>query len=234
MAVDLSMSLQEVVDMVEASGYSLDKRPNKLNLVGIRDSSVAVPENYSDAIAYLYWDDNGNIQGKVAEATTTPSVYYLQNIFPGAEKTGGSAIMKGGQYKDAYALGLHNSSYEALIQVKPVTVIRDGDRNSILNYFGNTTSGLYGINIHRSTAAWASQDKIGQDSAGCQVFRDRDDFNDMMSLAKKSSYKYGNTFTYTLIDQREKLQKNVNYAIIGGVLIGLGAYFYYLKKKGII
>jgi len=234
MSVDLSISLQDVVNMVKASGYTLDTRPDKLNVVGIRDSSVAVPENYSDAIAYFYYDNNGNLQGKVAEATTTPSVYYLENLFEGAGSSGGSAIMKGGQYKDAYSLGLHRGKYEALIQMKPVTTIRDGDRNSIINYLAKTTTGLYGINIHRSTAVWADKDKIGQDSAGCQVFRFRDDFDNMISLAKKSSLKYGNSFTYTLIDQREKLQKNVNYAIIGGILIGLGAYIYYLKKKRII
>jgi len=231
MSVDLNMPLQDVVDLVESSGYTLDKRPEKLNIVGIRDASVAVPENYSDAIAYFYWDENGNLKGKVAEATTTPSVYYLENIFPGVTA---SAILKGGQYVDAYSLGLHNKLYEALVQTEPVTVIRDGDRNSILNYFGKTTTGLYGINIHHSTASWASDDKIGKDSAGCQVFRFLPDFDDMIKLAKKSSAKYGNKFTYTLIDKRENLQKNINYALIGAVIIGVTAYVYYLKKNKIV
>jgi NAD(P)H-nitrite reductase large subunit len=89
-----------------------------------------------------------------------------------------------------------------------------------------------------TTASYASQDKIGPDSAGCQVFRWVDDFNSMMSLARQSRDRYGNSFTYTLIDQREQLQnqrkKEVNYTIIGGVLIGLTAYAYFLYKKGII
>lgn len=230
------MELQQVLDEMQSLGYAVDKRPYKLNVVGIRDDSVAVPENYSDNIAFFYWDNNGNVQGKVAEATTTPSVQYLQN--PIAGSSGGTAILKQGQYTNAYALGIHRSKYEALVQVKPVTVIRDNDRNSILNYFADTTTGLYGINIHRSTAAYASQDKIGPDSAGCQVFRWVDDFNSMMSLARQSRDRYGNSFTYTLIDQREQLQnqrkKEVNYTIIGGVLIGLTAYAYFLYKKGII
>lgn len=230
------MELQQVLDEMQSLGYEVDKRPYKLNLVGIRDASVAVPENYSDNIAFFYWDNNGNVQGKVAEATTTPSVQYLQNPISGS--SGGTAILKQGQYINTYALGLHRGKYEALIQVKPVTVIRDNDRNSVLNYFASTTTGLYGINIHRSTASYASQDKIGPDSAGCQVFRFVDDFNSMMALARQSRDRYGNSFTYTLIDQREQLQnqrkKEVNYTIIGGVLIGLTAYAYFLYKKGII
>jgi hypothetical protein len=228
--------LQDIVDEMQSLGYDVDTRPNALNVVGIRDASVAVPENYSDNIAYFWYDNNGNLQGKIAEATTTPSVQYLQN--PIAGSIGGTAIMKQGQYKNAYQIGLHRNKYEALVQTGgPVTVIRDSDRNSILNYFGNVTSGYYGINIHRSTASYASQDKIGPDSAGCQVFRWIDDFNDMMAKARISKNLYGNQFTYTLIDKREQLQnerkKQVNYAVVGLVLIGLSAYGYLLYKKGV-
>lgn len=231
------MELQDVIDEMKSLGYEIDTRPNKLNIVGIRDASVAVPENYSDNIAYFWWDENGDLQGKIAEATTTPSVQYLQN--PIAGSVGGTAILKQGQYKNAYQIGLHRGKYEALVETGgPVTVIRDSDRNSVLNYFGNVNTGYYGINIHRSTASFASQDLIGPDSAGCQVFRWVDDFNDMMDRARRSRSLYGNYFTYTLIDKREQLQnqrkKEINYAVVGLVLIGLSAYGYFLYKKGVI
>jgi hypothetical protein len=232
------LQLENIIDEMQSLGYAIDIRPNKLNIVGIRDASVAVPENYSDNIAYFWWDDNGNLQGKVAEATTTPGVQYLNNPLADAATSGGTAILKQGQYKNAYQIGIHRGKYEALVQAKPVTVIRDNDRNSILNYFANTTTGLYGINIHRSTASYASEDTIGPDSAGCQVFRWIDDFNDMMSKARRSRDLYGNNFTYTLIDKREQLQndrkKVINYGVVGGVLIGLSIYAYILYKKGII
>lgn len=232
------LQLQAVIDEMKRLGFAVDTRPNALNVVGIRDASVAVPENYSDSIAYFWYDNNRNLQGNIAEATTTPGVQYLNNPLADAAASGGTAIMKQGQYKNAYQIGLHRGKYEALVQAKPVTVIRDNDRNSILNYFGETSIGLYGINIHHSTASYASQDTIGPDSAGCQVFRFIDDFNDMMSKAKRSKDLYGNQFTYTLIDQREQMQnarkKGINYAVIGGVLIGLSIYGYILYKKGII
>jgi hypothetical protein len=228
------MELQDIIDEMQNLGYEVDTRPYKLNVVGIRNPNISQPENYEDNIAYFYFDENGELVGKIAEGTTTPSVYWLQNPL----SSEGTAIMKQGQYKDAYSIGLHKGKYEALVQTKPVTIIRDADRNEILNYFAKTNDGLYGINIHRSTPSFASEDKIGQDSAGCQVFRIKDDFDEMMRLAKQSKIKYGNTFTYTLIDEREQLQnsrkKVVNYGIIGATLIGLSAYFYFLYKKKII
>jgi len=66
------MELQDVIEEMQSLGYKIDTRPNALNVVGIRDASVAVPENYSDNIAYFWFDDNGNLQGNIAEATTTP------------------------------------------------------------------------------------------------------------------------------------------------------------------
>ena len=232
----MDITLNDVLAWMAQLGYQVDKRPYKLNLVGIRDKSIAVPENYSDHIAYFYWDDNGNLNGKVAEATTTPGIQYLYNPISGS--SGGTAILKQGQYVDTWGIGIHRGKYDALTQQKPVTVIRDNDRNSELNYFASTTTGLYGINIHRSTATYASKDLIGPDSAGCQVFRWVDDFNEMMDLARKSRDLYGNAFTYTLIDQREQLQEErktiINYAVIGGTLIALTGYFYYLYKKKVI
>lgn len=235
------MELQDVIDEMQNLGYEVDTRPYKLNVVGIRNSNISVPENYEDNIAYFYFDENGEVIGKVAEGTTTPSVQYLQNPLGDAAKSGGTAILVQGQYKDAYQIGLHRQKYEALTQKGTLKVIRDNDRNAILNYFGKTydcSASNCGINIHHSTPSYASQDLIGPDSAGCQVFRFQEDFNEMMGLAKQSRIKYGNNFTYTLIDKREQLQntrkKVVNYGVIGATLIGLSAYFYILYKKKII
>lgn len=225
------MDLESVIEEVKSLGYSIDTRPFKLNVVGIRNPNITRPENYEDQLAYFYYDNNGRLVGKVAEGTTTPSVYWLNSPM----NTLGTAILKQGQYVDTYGIDFHRGKYEALTQKKPVTVIRDNDRNSILNYFAKTTTGLYGINIHRSTAAWSDKDKIGQDSAGCQVFRFREDFDEMMRFARKSRDMYGNKFTYTLIDQREQLQnqrkKAINYGVIGLVLIGMTGYVYFLSKK---
>jgi hypothetical protein len=220
------MTLKEVIDSVKEQGYQLDTRPFKLNVVGIRNLADTVPDEFQDEIAYFYYDNNGNPVGKVARGTTSPSVYFLQNPM----NMSGTAILQQGQYQDAYAIGLHRGLYSALVQVKPVTVIRDTDRNSYLDFLADTQTGLFGINIHRATKK-NNQAVIGRDSAGCQVYMYEEDFNGMMNMAKKSRDMYGNRFTYTLIDKRAILKKRINYGLIGGIVIALTAYVYYLKKK---
>lgn len=220
------MTLKEVIDSVKEQGYQLDTRPFKLNVVGIRNLADTVPDEFQDEIAYFYYDNNGNPVGKVARGTTSPSVYFLQNPM----NMSGTAILQQGQYQDAYAIGLHRGLYSALVQVKPVTVIRDTDRNSYLDFLADTQTGLFGINIHRATKK-NNQAIIGRDSAGCQVYMYEEDFNGMMNMAKKSRDMYGNRFTYTLIDKRAILKKRINYGLIGGIVIALTAYVYYLKKK---
>jgi hypothetical protein len=219
------MTLNSIILQAKTQGYSFDERPYKLNLIGVRNPKNTSPIRFEDEIAYFYYDDNGNLNGKVVPATTSPSVYFLENPMA----SGGTAILKQGQYKNAYSIGLHRGKYEALVQSKPVTVIRDNDRNKIINFFAPTTTGLYGINIHHATIK-NNVTYIDKDSAGCQTFQNIGEFEDMMKLARKSRQLYGNTFTYTLIDQREVY---TNYALIGGIIIGITLYVKYLKDKKI-
>jgi hypothetical protein len=223
------MTLEDVISLVKSQGYEIDTTPFKLNVVGIRDTANTEPILFQDEIAYFYYDQNGNLVGKVARGTTSPSVYYLQNPI----NSGGAAILKQGQYKDSYAIGLHRGKYKALVQVKPVTVIRDKDRNSYLDFFASTTTGLYGINIHKATIK-NNRAEIGTDSAGCQVFMNIEDFDDMMKMADTSRIKNGNTFTYTLIDKKEIIKKRLDLALVGAILIGLTGYVYYLRKKKVL
>jgi hypothetical protein len=142
----------------------------------------------------------------------------------------GAAVLKSGEYKDAYAIGLHRGQYTALVQVKPVTTIRDNDRNAIINYFAPTTTGLYGINIHRATLNKQNKAVIGQDSAGCQVFRDVADYNEMIDLAKKSREKYGNKFSYILIDELDEIKfRNTSILFLGLGLVSFSLYYFFKK-----
>jgi hypothetical protein len=221
------MTLEDIISLVKSQGYEVDKRPYKLNVVGVRDTAITEPILFQDEIAYFYYDEYGNLVGGVGRGTTSPSVYFLENPMNSVA----AGILKNGQYKDAYAIGLHRNKYEALVQVKPVTVMRDSDRNSYLDFFAPTQTGLFGINIHHGSNAGAAIDK---DSAGCQVFMYMDDFNSMMDMARKSREKYGNTFTYTLIDKKEIIKKRLNIAVVGAILIALTGYVYYLKKKKVL
>jgi len=225
----MQISLNNIIKSAEKLGYNVDKRPNKLNIIGVRNSAATSQDKFDDLLAYFIYDNNGNLRGKVVPATTDPSTLFLKSPI----NIKGAAILKSGQYKDAYELGLHRGKYEALVQAKPVTVIRDNDRNALINYFAQTQTGLYGINIHKSTKGKNNEDIIGIDSAGCQVFRNIPDFMDMMTLAKISRKNYGNSFTYTLIDQRDILKfRNTALSLIAGIsLLLLSRYLFFKKSK---
>jgi hypothetical protein len=224
-------TLKEIEQTLLNKGYLVYNQPNKLNVVGIRTKSNSSSTSFDDYIAYFYYDDKGRLIGKVAPATTDPSVYYLRD---NPMVRSGTAILKSGQYKDAYVIGTHDDKYTALVQRgAPVTVIRDNDRNDLLNFFADTQTGYFGINIHRASRGKNNVNIVGPDSAGCQVFRDEADFNEMMRLAQVSKAKYGNKFTYTLIDEIDdiKVKRNVGVLLGGLGLIGFGIYYYLKTRK---
>jgi hypothetical protein len=220
-------TIKDIIATMKSKGYEVDTRPYALNVVGVRNSNATDQYTFDDKLAYFYYDGSGVLRGKIVAGTTDPSTYYLQNPMSGA-KDKGTAILKSGQYKNVYRIGLHRNKYEALVQTGgKVTTIRDNDRNAYINYFAPTTSGYYGINIHRASRGKKNEATIDYDSAGCQVFMREGDFNEMMSLARIHRDKYGNKFTYTLIDERDLL-KAVNTTIL---LLVLGAIIYYAYKK---
>jgi len=132
------------------------------------------------------------------KATTDPGTFWLKN----PAYLQGTAILKEGQYENAYALGLHQGKYTALVEIKPVVVMRDYDRNAVLDFKnGSLEKGTFGINIHHA----ASKGKtlyVDKYSAGCQVFQSAEDFKQFIELCEKHRSLYGNVFTYTLIDFR--------------------------------
>lgn len=224
----MAKTLNDIIRSAEKLGYKIDKSPFKLNLIGVRNSNAINQQNFDDQIAYFYYDDKGRLNGKVAPATTDPSTAWLKDPM----NTKGAAVLKSGEYKDAYALGKHRNQYEALVQVKPVTVIRDNDRDALINYLASTQTGLFGINIHKSSKGKNNEDIIGRDSAGCQVFRNIPDFMDMMRLAQVSRSKHGNKFSYILIDERDTLKfRNTTILVVGIFLILASSYLFIKKSK---
>lgn len=211
--------LADIVNVMQAKGYEIYTRPYELNICGVRADSTT-PNRFDDEIYVFFKNNTGLWISYVFPATTDPGTYWLKN--PLSEQ--GTAILKQGQYRQAYQIGLHRGKYYALVQRKEVTVIRDYDRNATLDFLnGRQQTGWFGINIHRASVQGTTK-TIDKYSAGCQVFSTAKDFTQFMQLCEVHKKLYGNSFTYTLIDHRAiNREHNRNLVTtVAGLGIGLG------------
>ena len=209
-----------IINALRFKTYETFVRPYELNIVGIRSDST-LPNRFDDEIHVFFKNGSGKWIHYIFSATTDPGTYWLQNPM----SPQGTAILKQGQYKGAYQIGLHRGKYYALVQSRPVIVLRDYDRNAILDFWnGKPETGMFGINIHRASVNGTAK-SVDSYSAGCQVFANINDFNLFMQLCEKHKQIYGNSFTYTLIDKRAiaREQKKTMAVSLAGIGAGLGA-----------
>jgi hypothetical protein len=189
--------LSSIQATLNECGYKTFVRPFELNIVGVRANSTA-PNRFDDSINVFFKNEKGVWIFLSYAATTDPGTYWLRN--PLNEQ--GTAILKEGQYIGSHQIGLHRNKYTALVQKRNVTVMRDYDRNAVLDFLnGKEDTGLFGINIHHAAGTGTTK-TVDQYSAGCQVFANVNEFNGFMKLCEHHRQLYGNDFTYTLIDQR--------------------------------
>ena len=183
--------------VLQKKGYRIFLRPFELNIVGVRSDSTR-PNTFDDTIYVFFNNSEGKLIEHKFQATTDPGTYWLKNPM----NPQGTAILKEGQYINTYGLGLHRGKYMALVQKRPVTVLRDYDRNAVLDFLNGTPdTGLFGINIHRASETGTTK-VVEHYSAGCQVFANATDYLLFMTLCERHKQLYGNQFTYTLIDER--------------------------------
>jgi hypothetical protein len=222
------MLLTKLKGILRSKRYAFYTRPNELNIIGIRSKST-IPHRFDDEIHVFYNVAPLKWNYHIYKATTDPGTFWLRNPM----QAQGTAILAQGQYKGAYKIGLHQGKYKALVEAKPITVIRDYDRNAVLDFKNGTpTKGMFGINIHRASLIGTTK-QVDKYSAGCQVFANSNEFNEFMELCEKHSGLYGNSFTYTLIDFRAVKRQTIKRWTIGTVSVALGltAILGILKNK---
>ncbi len=197
--------------------YQVYSRPFELNIIGLRSESV-IANRFDDEIHVFFKNNSGKWIHYFFPATTDPGTYWLKSPM----HPQGTAILMQGQYRNCYQIGLHRGKYYALVQRAPVTVIRDYDRNAVLDFMnGNPDTGLFGINIHRASVNGATLE-VDKYSAGCQVFANANDFNGFMKLCENHRRLYGNNFTYTLIDKRAIARSQKKTAAFSLAVLGAG------------
>ena len=194
---------ENIKNALAKKGYSFFERGDyNLNIVGVRNDSGR-PDVFDDFLVLLY-KEGGEWVTDIYPATTEPGPSILK--FPlKAVRHKGTAILVPGQYKSVYQIGTHGGKrkYTALVQRGgEVEVWRDNNRDAKADTDVETETGWFGINIHRQ---WGSDEReyTGGVSAGCQVFQSSKDFYEFMETCNKSADKYGNSFTYTLINESD-------------------------------
>ncbi|KAF2343067.1 hypothetical protein [Flavobacterium tistrianum] len=192
-------SINEIQNVYAKKGYTFfdTKKPYNLNIIGIRSKNV-IANSFDDTLCLIFSDDSLTLQVFYFAATTDPGLFWLQNPL----NVSGTAILVPGQYKGSHQVGLHKGQYEALVQKAPVKVWRDANKDGKLDFSGPHHEGIFGINIHRSNPDTESQ-TVEKWSAGCTVFKKAADFKFFMGICNRSKSLYGNSFTYTLLEESD-------------------------------
>ena len=193
------MSIANLQAKLEGMGYAFFTNGNyNVNIIGVRNPNL-VANSFDDTMlcAYKVADQWVLKEWKI---TTDAGRYWLKH--PMNPK--GTALLVPHQYRSTYKIDKHSGKYYAVCQrLKEVEVYRDDNKDQILDFNDMTKEwGMFGINIHRSNPNTESQ-VVERWSAGCQVFKKVEDFNEFMEICNKARNNWGNTFTYTLIDEQD-------------------------------
>ena len=198
------MLADQYKDALVKKGYDFfEKGDYNLNIIGVRNDSGDASK-FDDAIVVIYKED-GTWVCDMYPITTEPGTSILKNPIKEVRHKG-TAILVPDQYKGTYKVGWHgskNNGHTALIQRGgKVRVWRDNNRDTTPDYHGEEEHGWFGINIHKHRGS-SARVNTGGVSAGCQVFQSTKDFHEFMDTCDMASDKWGNSFTYTLIEQRD-------------------------------
>ena len=196
----MSYTREQIEAAVKAKGYAwFDDASNKgfdVNIVGIRNSATGqVVTNAFDDTLTISYKENGQWKFHSWPATTDPGKKGVLEYHNAA----GVARLVEGQYRGSHTIRLHQGKYEALGQAKNVKVYRDANKD--LTYDETKIQeGIFGINIHK---AGADSTYVENWSEGCQVFKKSANFEEFMTICRKSRDIHGNSFTYTLIESSD-------------------------------
>ena len=179
-------------------GYTFfTKGDYNLNIIGVRHKGSKITNHFDDCLVVIYNTANEQNIKRIFVCTTLPGKKAMEHPM----QIKGTAILKEGQYRGAYQIGYHKGKYKALCQAKPLPVYRDGNKDDKFDLNPlSIDKGIFGINIHK---AGDNSTLVDGWSYGCQVLSKSIDFNALMRLVERSAGIYGNSFTYTLINEED-------------------------------
>ena len=194
---------EQIEKAVESKGHKyFHHGAYNVNIVGVRNGATGdeITNKFDDCMTVSYKDDEGDWHFNCWKCTTDPGKYWAEHLL----NKDGVAILKEGQYRGSHMIGLHQGKYEALRQKGAVKVYRDKNMDDEYDLIEeDVQNGIFGINIHKAGSWKSGSVQVDKWSAGCQVFSKEDDFYDFMNIMYKARDRWGNSFTYTLINSKD-------------------------------
>jgi len=191
----MSITQNTLKKALKNNGYPLFTGDLNITLVGVRSADTSA-NSFNDVLCVLVELDGKKRLFKYP-MSADPGTFYRQNPL----NVDGTAVLVPGHYKGCWRIGAHQGKYRALIQKDLMAVYRDSNKNSTIETDTKTIQrGFFGINLHRASVNNYSL-QVDKWSAGCQVLANPDDFNELMALLEQSAAKYGNSFSYTLLNE---------------------------------
>ena len=198
--------IDKIIKMVKSGGGEVYEQPGYINFCGVRNYTTN--DTFNDAL-YIYWKDtDGTFKCVTTNGfTTKPGRRVILNE-DGKQNSSGAAILKEGWQKNIWHIGKHQGKYTALRSTggvtNPTVYTRDksqyGKRGSYeLRVGGQVYSNHTGINFHKSDDP--SGRGVNGWSAGCQVFKVKKEFDEMLAMAQSAASKGQKTFSYFLTNQ---------------------------------
>ena len=194
---------EQIEKAVESKGHKyFHHGAYNVNIVGVRNAATGneITNKFDDCMTVSYKDDNGDWHFNCWKCTTDPGKYWAEHLL----NKDGDDILKEGQYRGSHMIGLHQGKYEALRQKGAVKVYRDKNLDDEYDLIEeDVQNGIFGINIHKAGSWKSGSVQVDKWSAGCQVFSKEDDFYDFMNIMYKARDRWGNSFSYTLINSND-------------------------------
>lgn len=187
--------MTDIINEYKLKGYMFFDQPYSMNIYAIRNR-LQSPNKFNDILGVIY--NNGLVTVNVQiPATVDPGTHWLKNPMD----KGGAAAIAPNQYRGLWQLGKFKGS-DALIQIRPVKVYRDGNRDATFDYNPSSiTEGMYGIFLHQHFQDMDIAFNIDTSSAGCVVPQRIVDWTYFFDIIKlQVRYKLGDTFTFTLFE----------------------------------
>ncbi|AKG20121.1 peptidoglycan-binding domain-containing protein [Calothrix sp. 336/3] len=174
-----------IIKYMVSKNYRVFTEPKEYNIVyveGMNENGTLnddAPNAFNDRRMVIEFNNGVPKIVNQWQATTEPGSQYTYTPM----NPGGAARIKFGQYK-SWSVGMHGNGdrHEALIQVAPITVHRDFNKD-FKRTNDKSDTGMFAVNQH-----WgydAPQNDIKNASAGCLVGRMRQGHREFMALIKQ-------------------------------------------------